>query len=229
MLRQKKGASTNEGKPSSPTENVAEANGTGAMRQRKTPGKAPPPPVAPVSVPADALPLEEEHRRATSDAPAVILTKKTLLLHAAMAVVFVSLPMSEDDYKGAALIAVFNVVWTFLIHNGGWLDYLCYVLMNALLAVYCEKIIEVAPQVPGMLPPWQWAVLLSSNGSILFGYWWKIIRHTPLDERETQWNIVTMGLMALDCAIGLAFGFITVEHLLNTLIRLKNLLTTGTM
>eukprot|EP00667_Euglena_gracilis_P018397 EG_transcript_19516 len=168
---------------------------------------------------------EEEERRQKEAAGK--LTKGTLIFNAVLAVVFVSLPLSDDDYKGAALMAAFNVFWTFVVHGGGWLDYAVLIGTNALLSVYANKIVTEYHRVPGLLPPEQWAVLLISNGSILFAYWWRIIRKAPEDERETHWNIITLALFALDCAIGIYFGFITVEHMMTVLGRMKNLLLTG--
>ena len=74
--------------------------------------------------------------------------------NALLALIFVSLPLSDDDYKGAALMAAFNVVWTLLFHQNGWMDYAVLVGSNMLLAVYANKIVtEVCDQSRAVAPP----------------------------------------------------------------------------
>uniref|UniRef100_A0A7S1NMC5 Uncharacterized protein n=1 Tax=Eutreptiella gymnastica TaxID=73025 RepID=A0A7S1NMC5_9EUGL len=170
---------------------------------------------------------EKKAKEAAEDGPR--LTRKILIGNALIAIFFSSLPYSEGDEKGALLMIVLNAVWTLAVHSNYWLDYVVLVGFNILLAVHSERIIRDAHLVPGLLPPEHWAILIGSNGSLLFGYWWKIIRHAPKDEKETHWNIITMIVFCLDCAMGVYTGAISMQHVMFVVGRLKNFLTTGAM
>ena len=170
---------------------------------------------------------EKKAKEAAEDGPR--LTRNILIGNAVIGIFFSSLPYSEGDEKGALLMLVLNAVWTLAIHSSYWLDYAVLVGFNILLAVHSERIIRDAHLVPGLMPPEQWAMLIGSNGSIILGYWWKFIRKAPKDEKETHWNIVTLIVFALDCAMGVYMEVISMQHLMFVVGRLKNFLTTGAM
>jgi cation transport ATPase len=147
-----------------------------------------------VRYPEDEEEEQEEQERKKKQAESPRLTSGVIVGNALLALIFVSLPLSDDDYKGAALMAAFNVVWTLLFHQNGWMDYAVLVGSNMLLAVYANKIVTEFHKVPGLLPPEQWAVLIGSNSILAFAYWWKFIRKAPEEDKESHWNVVVLGL-----------------------------------
>eukprot|EP01012_Entosiphon_sulcatum_P032481 TRINITY_DN41305_c0_g1_i1.p1 TRINITY_DN41305_c0_g1~~TRINITY_DN41305_c0_g1_i1.p1 ORF type:complete len:207 (-),score=49.53 TRINITY_DN41305_c0_g1_i1:14-634(-) len=175
----------------------------------------------------DTEPEEKEVKQEEEEEKEEKLTTTVVIVNSIIAIIFASLPHSEGDYKGALLILAFNVLWTLAFHHTSFMDYTVLVLSNAMLGVYANKIVTEYHVVPGLLPPTHWALLLGSNGTIGFAYWWKYIRGIPRREKETQWNILVLVLFFLDCLLGLATGVFTLRHLMLVFGRMKNFALTG--
>eukprot|EP01006_Ploeotia_vitrea_P012960 TRINITY_DN34122_c0_g1_i1.p1 TRINITY_DN34122_c0_g1~~TRINITY_DN34122_c0_g1_i1.p1 ORF type:complete len:214 (+),score=26.05 TRINITY_DN34122_c0_g1_i1:139-780(+) len=165
---------------------------------------------------------EEEEEKAKGD-----LTSGVLLVNSMIAIVFSSLPWGEGDMNGGLAILGFNLVWTFVFFHNTWLDYAALIAANLMLGIYVQDIMQNFHKVPALLPPEQWAIFLGGNGILALIFWWFVIRKEEPEDREAWWNILVLGLTAVNIVIGLGLGLITWGHLIVVFGRLRGLLLTG--
>eukprot|EP01065_Artemidia_motanka_P005229 TRINITY_DN1251_c0_g1_i1.p2 TRINITY_DN1251_c0_g1~~TRINITY_DN1251_c0_g1_i1.p2 ORF type:complete len:237 (+),score=105.53 TRINITY_DN1251_c0_g1_i1:67-711(+) len=152
-----------------------------------------------------------------------------LYFNAVFALVFVSLPASEDppDWLLSGIILVFNILWNWLVFRSTWLDRINLYVFNFVLVNSGEWLRRV-DELPAMLPLLEWNLVLHTNILFVVLGWWYLIR--PAKESEKEWwqNIVGCGWFFGNILLLLAFGVLEPAFVLRYFGAIKNLLLSGT-
>eukprot|EP00756_Hemistasia_phaeocysticola_P016221 Hpha_TRINITY_DN15463_c1_g2::TRINITY_DN15463_c1_g2_i1::g.175389::m.175389 len=153
-----------------------------------------------------------------------------LYFNAVFALVFISLPASEDppDWMLSGVVLVFNVLWNWLVFRSTWIDRLNLYVFNIVL-VNSGEFIRRYDELPGWLPLLNWNFVLQSNVLFIALGWWYKVRPLPPKEREWPTNVLGMVWFVGNVAVLLYIGIIQPHHIYRYLGALKKLLLSGSL
>lgn len=128
--------------------------------------------------------------------------------------VFISLPLSEDDVDWTQVAAFIGVglIWVFCFHRNTWLHIATFVLLNMVL-VQWSVFVTALPDVLGAVPKEYYIIGGVLNGAVTLGYYFARIRNLPPKLRLDAWDLFACCLVAGNFIILVACGIIPLSTL----------------
>lgn len=171
---------------------------------------------------------EKEERKLEKEFEDSMVQELELYFNAVFALVFVSLPASEDppDWVLSGVILAFNVLWNWLVFRSTWLDRLNLYVFNFVLVNSGETLRRV-DELPALATPLEWLFMVLTNVLFCVLGWWYLVR--PQKEKDKEWwqNIVGFGWFFGNIFLLLGFGVLQPIHVIRYFGALKNLLLSG--
>eukprot|EP01061_Rhynchopus_euleeides_P031053 TRINITY_DN5144_c0_g1_i1.p1 TRINITY_DN5144_c0_g1~~TRINITY_DN5144_c0_g1_i1.p1 ORF type:complete len:200 (+),score=69.50 TRINITY_DN5144_c0_g1_i1:162-761(+) len=146
---------------------------------------------------------EQEREKEWEDS---MVTHLEYLFNGLVAFVAASLPASESppDYVTAIVVVLFNILLN-LMFRSTWVDRVILYVINLMLPASGE-VIRRLDELPGKMPPIAWLVFISTNALLIaLGYWY-YVRKAARADNEWRQNILALGVIAINVAVGVATG-----------------------